>query len=815
MARVRRTGIGAIRSAEVDRALKLCGGGIEAGHGAIVFLAGPPASGRSGLLAQLDLELRYEAARLRTVRGTVADGRYLPEQETRDGQQALALAQGALGLAGAALPILGLVGQVMSVSRTALALVEEGRLGSGEPTFDALFQLLRVAAREKPIVCLVDDCDEADGRWWSELLLGLAAEIERDLPLFLFLAVEGGAEPGANSDDEPDAMFAARHLTGRGLAQWWPLGDATPDDLRVLTGAAEPDTTARLGELTDGRVGWAAELWAEWRTLGVVERDTDLGPWRFAPGQPDRTASSIAAVVRRRLGQEFGDDSDGARLAWDVLACAALEGRYFTGQVVAAALGLDSDAVVDLIDDRLLRDEHRPHGLVEEAGWLTVEDAPGEERHLARYRFASGLLRSALVRYGLGQSEREARARGVADAIERVLGSAATALSGRMAALMSIAGDAELAAEWRRRADGHMPADAIAEQARALFELEPESTDRATCRRACHILLQASFSYWAAGALNDVRTAGQRAAILARHEGDEHAEAAALDTQGAAESYMGMPDEARTHLDAAAALFRAHGDRRGIAAVALNQAYLEGNTGALDQARAHFDEAIALFHGLGDAHGEMNARMVKANLLIQHRDPDGAAAALAPAIPLVEAYGDLSDQAKLREALGGAAYHARRFDQAIAYYREANQLYQEGGYPRGMATSLRSYGISLASDGQWEEAESVLREVIVEAQAMENASGETEARAGLAHVLGATGRAEAAIEEQRLVLELLRGSGMEHLRADRRVDLAKLMLAGGDVDGARAELEGALEDARRAGAEPVVATATELLDSLP
>ena len=70
---------------------------------------------------------------------------------------------------------------------------------------------------------LVDDCDDADGRWWSELLLGFAAEIAESLPLFLFLVVEGGSRPGEHSDGESDALAVARELTARQLAEWLPI----------------------------------------------------------------------------------------------------------------------------------------------------------------------------------------------------------------------------------------------------------------------------------------------------------------------------------------------------------------------------------------------------------------------------------------------------------------------------------------------------------------------------------------------------------------------------------------------------------------
>jgi hypothetical protein len=308
--------------AVAERAHELVEERIAEGRGAVVFLAGPPASGRSVLLRSIQSRL---ASVSRTFAGDVQHGEYVPwAPPNRRLGKAMAAAANGLGLAGAAgVPLVGLAGQIISTSQAAAAALGTIPAGTSPNTFRTLSRVLRAAADESPVTCLIDNADEADGRWWSELLLGFAVEIADELPLFLFLTLEGGAAPGPPAEDEPDVAYAARELVAVELAEWWPIPKADPAALLDMTGPATSEVISRLLELSYGRMGWAAELWENWKRSDVVERDTGLGTWRFRPGQLELAPTSIAEMLRARINEAVGGDIQAAADALRVLGCAA------------------------------------------------------------------------------------------------------------------------------------------------------------------------------------------------------------------------------------------------------------------------------------------------------------------------------------------------------------------------------------------------------------------------------------------------------------------------------------------------------------
>lgn len=262
-------GIVALRASVVERVRASCVASLEAGDGAIIFVAGPPASGRSAVLQELTRVLAKGPNSPRVVAGTIVEGRYVAAQpDTERGSVAADAVISALGLGGAALPVLGLVEKVASLSRAVGRAVRSPASSHQPRILNELMGVLRTASREQPLVCLVDDADEADGRWWSELLLGFAEEVARDLPLVLVLTLEGDDNQGPHPDDgnQPDALFAARDLVARGLAEWWPLTPLGSSELAALTGDAESEVLVRLGELTEGRARLGG------RPLGAMAR---------------------------------------------------------------------------------------------------------------------------------------------------------------------------------------------------------------------------------------------------------------------------------------------------------------------------------------------------------------------------------------------------------------------------------------------------------------------------------------------------------------------------------------------------------------
>jgi hypothetical protein len=107
-----------VRSRELAKAKEIIAAGLAADRGAIVFIEGPPASGRTSLLRAIAEEACEMRPTPRVIEGSFVDERYVPRaSHTRHDPEALVLAEKAVGLAGTLVPMVGLAGQVLSVAR--------------------------------------------------------------------------------------------------------------------------------------------------------------------------------------------------------------------------------------------------------------------------------------------------------------------------------------------------------------------------------------------------------------------------------------------------------------------------------------------------------------------------------------------------------------------------------------------------------------------------------------------------------------------------------------------------------------------------
>jgi tetratricopeptide (TPR) repeat protein len=776
-------GVAALRKQELERARAVCERGIKARRGEIVFIAGSPASGRTALLAELARTLPKLKGSPRVLAGAMVEGKYVPTQPApRPSGRVLAAVEGAIGIASVANPLLGLISQIISTSRAAARVLTPPDPPQAAATFETLFRGLRLAAQEQPTICLIDDCDDADGRWWSELLLGFAVEIAEELPLFLFLSVEGGSRPGEHRSYESDVLFAARELTARELAEWWPIPLADPEELLALTGPADADVVTRLCALSDRRAGWAAELWNEWLRSQIVERDTDLGPWRFAPGQPEASPATFGDVARERVRRAFEGNLVAANDAWFILACAALEGRYFTADAVALALGRDRDEVIDLLDDHLAADTTRPDGLVEEAGFARGTDPAGRLRDLPRYRFTSQLFRTALVRFGLSLDERKRLSVGLARSLEQTFDPSRPGTAARLAALYTSAGEAEKAESYRRIADDQMPATAVLEQARAIeADDDRDSWSAWQCRRAAAVLLEADRILGGTRTLEESLNTLRIATALARRGGSVSDEAEALMVQGGIEGSAGAFESAHAHLQAAGSLWRSIARRDGQAEVLKNLARLDWLGGERAEALDQFDDALHLLQQLDVPERELDLHLLKLDLALRANDLALAEASLREADGLT-AWAGPRVEASLEELRGRLASQCNESKRAIAHYKRAERLYAEQGELRFAASARRGLAIELAANGDRRRAVQILNEAILTAQSIDTLEGEVEARHVLARIEAEAGNIAGAITGLETCARIYRELGWEPSVAETRQEINELMARSHDPD---------------------------------
>lgn len=558
-----------------------------AGGGQTVFVAGDEGSGRTALLRALPAELERVDPKPIVLAGSFRDGRFVAWSEAHVPiATAVDVVTNVVELAEALIPYAALVGQVLSKGQAAVDLVRR-LIGASErlrPT-EFLPQLLRELCTQGPVVCLIDDADRGPAGLWGDLVLGLAGRIAAELRLLLVLAIDGPMHLGAGAiqlgehdDDEPETLYVARKLTGRGIADWHPLERVTRRELERWTGPAASGLLQRLLDVTGGRAAWAAQLWNHWQANDVVQSPSGSPYWQFAADGYQRALDPVDDVLERRLRQLVGNDARALDRARELLVCAALEGRRFTTDAVAGALGRDQDQVAGLIDSKLALNDQQQNRLVLQAGSVSVDDKTGK-RHLSLYRFQAELAWLTLGRYhGLSDDERRKLAEKLANTLRTLYGREAHRVAGVLARLFEIAADPDAAHHFQRMADAGVNRAIIVWRARQVL-VAAEPRDRADRRRASQILLRAADALLDSGPFPEGLRFAEAAQRLAPLERDY---ATALYLTGVHRWRLGDHEQARNELTRVLGLYDWLADRRGEASARLALAAINADHAAYD-----------------------------------------------------------------------------------------------------------------------------------------------------------------------------------------------------------------------------------------
>ncbi|WP_209313182.1 AAA family ATPase, partial [Streptomyces lonarensis] len=269
-----------------------------AGRTSWAIVSGPPGSGRSRLLA--------EAAREAAARGFTV----------------IRCAGGGAHSAGALDPAARLLEQLLGAPR--------GRDGAGPVSSqtDALTMLLTVlAARsgETPLLCLLDDLDDAGGAFAG--LLRMLAGLLPDLPLALAVAVDG------RRAGTVDGLLADLSRQG---ALWVEPEPLTPEEVVLLVtrrgGGEDAAHAAALHRRSEGNPFLLSHLLA-------LPADRRTGPRARVP-------AAVRSVVRARLARL--DPSTRA-----MLNCASLDELTLDVELLSAVCELRTEAVLHHVDEAL------------------------------------------------------------------------------------------------------------------------------------------------------------------------------------------------------------------------------------------------------------------------------------------------------------------------------------------------------------------------------------------------------------------------------------------------------------------------------
>ncbi|MGA2930322.1 MAG: tetratricopeptide repeat protein, partial [Solirubrobacteraceae bacterium] len=738
-----------------------------------VFVAGDAGSGLSTLLRDLSYAFERAKPRPRVLAGGFEDGRYVA-WDPDPGATAKTLralkelgsigGQIATDLTDVGVPYAGLIAQILAASALPLEQLERVTKRERPDLSELAPRLFRELCEAGPVVCIADEADQAaSGGLWADLILGFARRVTRDQQLLLILGVDGPEQLGVHEDDEPDSLFCARELVADELACWHPLAAVTPEDVGRWIGPTSFEVLRALVEVTGGRAAMTARLWDDWRRRGAVSDEPD-GRWRFSARPPadrgperaigrERALDPVGELLDERLKRLIGSDRDELVRTRRLLCCGALEGRRFTADAVAVALGRDRDDVIGTLNDTLAFSDKRPDGLVLEDGSVTVGDGTGG-RHLSRYQF-NAELDWLTLRYSLTDAEARDLPLKLAQGIQAVYGRQSHRVAQTPTSLYDMAGDTAVARHYRRMGDVGVSRDIILWRAHAVLN-SPDPEDRAARVRASQILIAGADTLFHSGAFDDGIAFAQTAHRLAPLQRDQ---AMALYLIGSHDVHLGAFDQARVGFARVLELYRGLGDRQGEAATRHALATIDLEQGAYEQARAEFARVLELRRELGDRQGEAAARHQLARIDLEQGAFYQARVGFTRGPELYRELGDPQGEAATRHQLASIDHRRGAYEQARAESARVLELRRELGDRQGEAATRHQLASIDLQQGAFDQA----RVGFTRGLELHRELGDRQGEAATRHQLASIDLQQGAFDQARVgfarVLELRRELG--------------------------------------------------------
>lgn len=301
-----------------------------------------------------------------------------------------------------------------------------------------------------------------------------------------------------------------------------------------------------------------------------------------------------------------------------------------------------------------------------------------------------------------------------------------------------------------------------------------------------------------------------------RDLGDARGEAEALNGLGLLDWFQHGDFAAATdRLTAALERYETAGDRKGEANCRNNLGVMARDRGDLDEAARWFEEAHDIRRAIGAGHHVVDS-LINLGVVARDRgDLDRAVARCRRALERARDLGGSDYTAHSMRALGNTlrrrdegddlAEAEQYLERALERDRESGVRFSEGHCLRGLAAVHRRRGDVEAA-----------RECIADAEAAyEDAGGERDlalARRERGRIAHAEGDHETARELLAESVRTLEGTDRVPGLAATRVAYAEALLALGEVDEARRELEVALDRYRAVGAERYASRVAGLLD---
>lgn len=618
----------------------------ESRAGRVVLVCGGPGSGRSVVLRAAFRAVDGRDG-IRVVAGSFSDGGFegWPTETPRSGSSGIRLlldsslevlansspAASDLSL-GAAIARLALA--IAQVSLAAREVITRNRRGALPTSFADLKEVLRSAAQQDPIVCILDDIDLArGGLLWADFLRLVAYEVAADLPLLLVASVST-IEDNPTTGGVPDILTM---LGNQRLIESWMLSPLTAAVVAPALGPSSDELIEILLTTTAGNARFLAELWTAWQSAGVVARTGREGEWRLVDGRDDHPWGLLNEIVDKQIRRCYGPDVtayDVARLR-AILTCASLEGPVFTSHALAEVVQLPADELIDLLDDHLTAGDPLQGVLFETTpAIIRVAEA---DRSLWRYAFHSYIHWLTCQRLGIERNQRLILCRAYAESLKRVYASHQALVARQIARLYAEAGDVDQARHYGAIAAYTDELDVVRPLA-ARIRAEVASEERSTPDGlALTLLMHAARLLRMRDPRSDVMATWEAASAVASRLGDTSAHAQCLTNMAELVEMGGAFSQARALLEEARAAYAVLGDRYRAAEV----------TGALGHLAIHeqdYERAVKELTSAAEAARVLDAEELGAYVISTLAHLYGRIDEWGRAIPLFDEALDLFDR---------------------------------------------------------------------------------------------------------------------------------------------------------------------------
>ncbi len=689
----------------IEKALALYDKAARERRGKIVFIAAELGGGKTDILNALAQALYRAKPKPNFVAGFFRNGHYY--QQTFDWQEKICLKK-TVQAVGETASLLGLfpglysfaaslIGQLFQTSTSAYEFGTEFKKHPqmGKETADWLRQLLRRTTLEKPLVCLLDNWDQATRFYWDEMLLGCSREISQDLPLLLFLTVNEPINLAVPDEDNSGLTRVIKTLTDKGLAECWSLKKLSQEDVANAIGMAQSEIASKLHALTGGNARWVKELWREWRlNETVVTNDADC--WIWNPHHKP-TINLYDDVLRNRLAQLLNAETATAiEDAREVLACGALEGIRFTADAVALALDFDRDELIDFLDEHLVQSEDKPDGVLLEDDSVSIAKPDGSTTTLWRYRFVSELHWLALERHGFaeterpdkGTSERSEKTAILVEALKKTYAPEDLLVAATLARLLKDLGSTEESQKYQRIANYAANHNLMREHALNLLTVNKDDWEEGRCGETAKFLIEAGRVMVNAFPHEETRMVLVEAVKLAQRSKNELDEAEAHRQISFVLLSEGELKSARDSAFNALEIFERARDLMGIASSSHVLSQIDYREGQYHDARVQLSKCLKINTDLDSQPGVAAALVLIAKIDCDQGKYDNARTGVISALKIYQDLGDRKWEATSHHILFRIDFRCLRYDDARLQALKSLEIFRAIGDERGRAGAL-------------------------------------------------------------------------------------------------------------------------------